>query len=381
MGAQAGQQIAQEMDGAFGSAGQLDSLFKSFDWAAFGQAAVTSFNMVVGAIQSAGAAVADFVSKIAGITWDAISSAGVAAWNALTGAIQRAIDAVLKFIGLKPSGPATGGGTAGKARGGLIGGRGTGTSDSNLAWLSRGEYVVRAAAVRQFGAGFFGALNAGRIPGFAAGGPVAGSPVGGQASGFINALGGAIGRVKQIWDGLIAGMQGVYTKLGEASDAMVKSISQAIQASDQVVRSSVGSLQQLQIELAKILADIVDVMRSKAQGGLIGGRGTGTSDSNLAWLSRGEFVINAAVVRRLGAGFFAALNAGIIPGFALGGLVPRPAFAGGGPMGGGNHVTIQFPGLPPVGGLRASSAVVGELQRAAALAQVRSGGRKPSRYS
>jgi hypothetical protein len=61
--------------------------------------------------------------------------------------------------------------------------------------------------------------------------------------------------------------------------------------------------------------------------------------------------------------------------------VPRPAFAGGGAVGGGNHVTIQFPGLPPVGGLRASSAVVEQLQRAAALAQVRSGGRKPSRYS
>jgi len=117
-----------------------------------------------------------------------------------------------------------------------------------------------------------------------------------------------------------------------------------------------------------------------ARGGIIGGRGSGTSDSNLAWLSRGEFVIRAAAVRHFGAGFFAALNAGMLPGFALGGLVPRaiPAFAGGGSM---SNVTIAFPGLPPVGGLRASSAVVEELQRSAALAQVRSGGRKPSRYS
>jgi hypothetical protein len=117
----------------------------------------------------------------------------------------------------------------------------------------------------------------------------------------------------------------------------------------------------------------------EARGGLIGGRGSGTSDSNLAWLSRGEFVISAAAVRRLGAGFFAALNAGIMPRFALGGMVP--AFAGGGPVGSMSHVTIQFPGLPPIAGLRASSAVVDELHRAAALAQVRSGGRKPSRYS
>ena len=66
--------------------------------------------------------------------------------------------------------------------------------------------------------------------------------------------------------------------------------------------------------------------------------------------------------------------------FAMGGLVGAPAFAGGG-INGMNHVTIQFPGLPAIGGLRASSAVVDELRRSAALAQVRSGGRKPSRYT
>ena len=35
-----------------------------------------------------------------------------------------------------------------------------------------------------------------------------------------------------------------------------------------------------------------------AQGGLVGGVGTGTSDSNLAMLSRGEFVTNAAATSR-----------------------------------------------------------------------------------
>lgn len=38
-----------------------------------------------------------------------------------------------------------------KAGGGLLAGRGTGTSDSNLAWFSRGEYLVRAAVVREPG--------------------------------------------------------------------------------------------------------------------------------------------------------------------------------------------------------------------------------------
>jgi predicted Zn-dependent protease with MMP-like domain len=131
----------------------------------------------------------------------------------------------------------------------------------------------------------------------------------------------------------------------------------------------------------------------RAGGGLLGGRGTGTSDSNLAWVSRGEHIMPAAAVAQPGVlAFLEALRrsggnlAGVLNGmgrFALGGMVPRamPAFAGGGLAAGMSNVTIAFPGLPPIGGLRASSAVVDELRKSAALAQVRSGGRKPSRYS
>jgi hypothetical protein len=129
-----------------------------------------------------------------------------------------------------------------------------------------------------------------------------------------------------------------------------------------------------------------------AGGGLLGGRGTGTSDSNLAWVSRGEYITPARAVAQPGVlAFLEALrhSGGNLRdildgmrGFALGGLVAPtlsiPAFAGGGTM---NNVTINFPGLPEITGLRASSAVVDELRKAAAMAQVRSGGRKPSRYS
>jgi hypothetical protein len=128
-----------------------------------------------------------------------------------------------------------------------------------------------------------------------------------------------------------------------------------------------------------------------AGGGLLGGRGSGTSDSNLAWVSRGEYITPARAVAQPGVlDFLEALRRSggnlrdVLDGmgrFALGGLVHAPisipAFAGGGM----NHVTIQFPGLPAITGLRASSDVVDELRRSAALAQVRSGGRKPSRYS
>lgn len=45
------------------------------------------------------------------------------------------------------------------ARGGMVRGPGTGTSDSVPAMLSNGEFVMRASAVQRHGAGFFHALN------------------------------------------------------------------------------------------------------------------------------------------------------------------------------------------------------------------------------
>lgn len=49
------------------------------------------------------------------------------------------------------------------ATGGYVGGVGTGTSDSNMAWLSRGEYVVKADTVRRYGVEFMDALNNGSL--------------------------------------------------------------------------------------------------------------------------------------------------------------------------------------------------------------------------
>ncbi|WP_341523003.1 tape measure protein [Pseudomonas sp. G.S.17] len=56
-----------------------------------------------------------------------------------------------------------------------------------------------------------------------------------------------------------------------------------------------------------------------ATGGMISGPGTGTSDSILARLSAGEFVMNAAAVRAYGPGLLAQMNALQLPSFAAGG--------------------------------------------------------------
>ncbi|MGH8418044.1 MAG: tape measure protein [Pseudomonas sp.] len=60
----------------------------------------------------------------------------------------------------------------GYATGGLISGPGTGTSDSILARLSNGEFVMNADAVRMFGPDLLSQMNGLQIPAFAVGGPV-----------------------------------------------------------------------------------------------------------------------------------------------------------------------------------------------------------------
>ncbi|MBS45407.1 MAG: phage tail tape measure protein, partial [Nocardioides sp.] len=65
----------------------------------------------------------------------------------------------------------TGDPTQNRAGGGYITGPGTGTSDDIPAYLSNGEYVIKASAVEHYGVGMFDALNARR---FADGGSVDG---------------------------------------------------------------------------------------------------------------------------------------------------------------------------------------------------------------
>ena len=400
-GAQAGQQVAQ---GAQQAAGALKLITNPFTGMAEAARETTAAVAQTGqAGQQAGQqatqgytsveAILKRIQEQAGQTGEATKQVlppDASSWTSwastVVSALQSAISKLLEWIGLKEKSGAggSGGGTTapGKARGGMIGGRGTGTSDSNLAWLSRGEYIMPARAVRQPGVlAYLEAMRrSGGIPGYADGGSVGGG--GFNASGFITALGGAIGRCKDIWEAINNGIQGVNDSLAKVAEK-----------NTQVAQTAEASLRELQIQLATILGELVSAAQGRARGGLLGGRGTGTSDSNLAWVSRGEHIMPARAVAQPGVlAFLEALRRSggnlshVLDGMgrlALGGMVPRamPAFATGGLAGGMSNVTIQFPGLPPISGLRASSAVVDELHRAAALAQVRSGGRKPSRYS
>ncbi|WP_268797516.1 phage tail tape measure protein [Pseudomonas huanghezhanensis] len=58
------------------------------------------------------------------------------------------------------------------ARGDMVRGPGTGTSDSILARVSNGEFIMRAAAVRHYGPDLLRSINERRLPGFSSGGEV-----------------------------------------------------------------------------------------------------------------------------------------------------------------------------------------------------------------
>lgn len=89
---------------------------------------------------------------------------------------------------------AAGGGVS-LARGGRVWGQGTATSDSILAWLSNGEYVVNAFATKKF-LPLLQAINRGFTPRMAAGGRVMMSPIPALAQGglALPSIGPTIGR-------------------------------------------------------------------------------------------------------------------------------------------------------------------------------------------
>jgi hypothetical protein len=122
-----------------------------------------------------------------------------------------------------------------------------------------------------------------------------------------------------------------------------------------------------------------------AEGGFVRGAGTGTSDSIMARLSNGEFVMRASAVDHWGPRFLASLNNLRDPfGYALGGLVdsihaPVPGFADGGLVGpGGTPVHLHLGGHSFA--LTGASGIVNALVAEAGRHQIRSGGTKPSWY-
>jgi hypothetical protein len=117
---------------------------------------------------------------------------------------------------------------------------------------------------------------------------------------------------------------------------------------------------------------------SRAGGGEIDGPGTGTSDSIMARLSRGEFVQRAAAVQHYGVDFMKSINSLSFPGFATGGLVPSPIrMAGGGSVPATSTLNLSIDGRA-FNGLRGPKSTVDDLSSFAIARQTSAAGNNPS---
>lgn len=198
------------------------------------------------------------------------------------------------------------------------------------------------------------------------------------------------------WDEIKAATAAVVAALVSAWNELVLEVGELIDWLKNKFNAFVDSVLSGAAKIGKFLKGVfgggegAGATGSYAGGGEIHGPGTGTSDSIIARVSSGEYVVRAAAVKHWGTGFMHAINSA--PAFALGGLVdslssalaplamPRLAEGGAVPDRGGGlrPFTLVMPNGASYGGLYAEGGTVTQLRRAAVHAQVSSTGRRPS---
>jgi hypothetical protein len=212
------------------------------------------------------------------------------------------------------------------------------------------------------------ATRAGEIP---LGGtdPSAIKPKADEAATAVGGIGdaatGTVPKVEAMTGGWISNLEKIRDKAIEAAAAVAALAKPSADPS---------APPDLSIGDATVAAGAAGQPTMQAAGGYIRGAGSGTSDSILARLSNGEFVINSGSVRRLGVGFLQGLN-----NYAMGGLVGMPHFAEGGLAAGGGtpvHLHLGGPTFATTAASSVASALVSEAHRQA----VSSAGVKPSWY-
>lgn len=234
------------------------------------------------------------------------------------------------------------------------------------------------------------------------------------------ALNGLPELAKTAADGVIAAFTGVSDRIRESMQAIPNAardaFAQAVQNIREQLSSLVGSVNGLVSQMVSALNRLNSAIASAkaqlaqaqsaasaaghAQGGRITGPGTSTSDSILARLSRGEWVIKARAVQKYGSDFFAALNSMRLPRniaaslrHSLGHIQPRavavPAFAHGGSVdsvlrdsassGLMRPLTLQI-GNEVFSGLMTPEDTATRLTQFATHQRARQAGRKPNWY-
>ena len=388
--------MGTELQTLISSIGKLAGSIDGSIWDEFSANASQAVDKSIEQISQLISKIGELTASLAGNIWDSFKNAGVEAWDAIVDAVNKAIDAVKKFLGLKSgtgaapgaAGAAPGsGGAAEMAGGGRVSGSGTETSDSIPAMLSHNEFVQPAAAVRHYGTSFMEAVRTRRLPRFAAGGLA--FAAGGSASGkeaeqvsannaqAANDMANGMAKLASA----VEDLNSTLSHLIDSIDGMTSALNDAISALNDAISALNDALKKI-AETASANDNSSSSSSGMAGGGVVGGRGTGTSDSNLAWVSRGEHIMPARAVSQPGVlGLLEGLRAsgGSLRGigrFATGGVVSMPALAAGG--GGIGHLgTVDLRTDHGSVTVMASQSAVNQLGRLAVTKRMTSTGRKP----
>lgn len=162
-------------------------------WDAFGNAAGSAFDTITSKMLDVA------TNQLFGVLFGNLSSAGSGSSGTgllgglLSGLLGGGSSPSAGVGGLGGLGAALGavGGIGKKAGGGMILGRGTGTSDSIFSMLSNGEFVMNAASTRRWRP-ILQAMNDNSLPRFAGGG-LAGTPSGSTSGAIAGAIAGQAG--------------------------------------------------------------------------------------------------------------------------------------------------------------------------------------------
>jgi hypothetical protein len=203
------------------------------------------------------------------------------------------------------------------------------------------------------------------------------------------------GLIKVVVDKIYQAIKGLITNMGTLFSEFVDQIVGFFTGMGDTITSIFEGIFDFLKDLIEMAGKVIDEVgkaifggggddggkvQSNARGGHIRGKGTGTSDSILSWLSNGEFVLRASAVRKWGVNALQALNAGRMPAFASGGLVGGASFAL--PSGGGSEEQAAKAFDLHIGnevfeGLLAPETVAGKLVEFASKRSVRRTGTKP----
>ncbi|MFD8797204.1 hypothetical protein [Streptomyces atroolivaceus] len=132
------------------------------------------------------------------------------------------------------------GGLVGYPGGGMVSGPGTGTSDSILARVSNGEFVVRARSVAKYGARFLAAINEGRL-------------------GMASTVGGAG-----------SSMSGAGTEAGRGLQAGLRAAASGVDGAARVMAAAVTAGVSTELEIASPSKKMMALMKDVGRGLILG---------------------------------------------------------------------------------------------------------------